>query len=287
MQTAMEETDVLVKLLETLVGGALDEEGEAMLLELYDISTANFNEWTPQHWAAIGERAIQAKWFLDHLKEIKEKFQLLIDAQISFREFQGWLMVEGYKGAEKIKEAQIDVAVARAKLGATVEQQDYRLTKQQEQFEGETAQFKLLWDNKVIAGIAKKVAEVDAAIAKMQGNPEFAEQLRQWKDAEDKTYKEAELGLKYGFHGLSHPSLNPPSSPQLQSSEPLFVPVSRSSTAGLGATKQANLASTATAKDSINLAVNWSGDVASQVKGVASRINRGFTRFGNFFGGKA
>ncbi|MEG4503874.1 hypothetical protein QUA81_13505 [Microcoleus sp. F6_B4] len=283
MQATMEETDVLVKLLETLVGGALDEEGEAMLLELYDISTANFNEWTPQHWAAIGERAIQAKWFLDHLKEIKEKFQLLIDAQISFREFQGWLMTEGYKGAEKIKEAQIDVAVARAKLGATVEQQDYRLTKQQEQFEGETEQFKLLWDNKVIAAIAKKVAEVDAAITRLQGNPEFAEQLRQWKDDEDKTYKQAELGLRYGFHGLSHPSLNPPSSPQLQSSEPLFVPVTKSSN-----TVNGNLAtSPRTAKDSINVAVNWSGDVAGQVKGVASRINRGFRRFGNFLGGKA
>lgn len=282
MQATMEEPDLLVKLLGTLVGGALDEEGEAMLGELYDIQTANFNEWTPQHWAAIGERAIQAKWFLDHLKEIKEKFQLLIDAQISFREFQGWLMEQGYKGAEKIKESQVNVAVARAKLGETVIQQDYRLTKQQELFEGETIQVKLLWDNKTVAGIAKKLAEVNAAIAKMQGNPEFAEQLRQWKDDEDKKYKQAELGLKHGFHGLEHPSLNPPSSPQLQSSEPLFVPVtSSSSSSGNG------LTTSRTAKDSINLAVNWSGDMASQVKGVASQINRGFTRFSNFFGGKA
>jgi len=38
MQATMEETDVLIKLLGTLVGGALDEEGETMLSELYDIT---------------------------------------------------------------------------------------------------------------------------------------------------------------------------------------------------------------------------------------------------------
>ena len=298
----MEEIDVLTKLLTTLVDGALDEEGEAMLGEVYNIHTANFSELTSHDWAAMGERAIQAKWFLDHLKEIKEKFLLLIEAQISFREFQGWLMEEGYKGAEKIKKSQIDVAVARAKLGATVEQQDYRLTKQEEQFAGETVQVKLLWDNRVIAGIAKKVAEVNAAIAKLQGNPEFAEQLRQWKEEEDKSYKEAEYGLKYGFHGLSHPALNPPSSSQIQSSQPQFISLLGSSGSldslgssvagtGLAAKGRTSIAAATTAtgkpKDSINLAVNWSGDMAGKVKGVASRINRGFTRVGNFFGGKA
>jgi hypothetical protein len=294
MQVTIENTDVLTKLLTTLVDGTLDQEGETMLWKIYNISTANFSELTSQDWAAIGERAIQAKWFLDHIKEIKERFQLLIDAQISFRQFQAWLMEEGYKGAEKIKEAQIDVAVARAKLGATVEQQDYRLTKQEEQFAGETVQVKLLWDNRVIAGIAKKVAEVDAAIAKLQGNPEFAEQLRQWKEDEDKSYKEAEYGLKYGFHGLSHPALNPPSSSQgqiSQSNQSQFVSAPISSGAGLGAKGRASIAAATTAagktKDSINLAINWSGDMAGQIKGVASRINRGFTRVGNFFGGKA
>jgi hypothetical protein len=123
-------TDVLTGILTTLVDGALDEQGEAMLNDIYNISTANFSQMTPQEWAAIGDRAIQAKWFLDHIKEIKDKFQLLIDGQIAFREFQAWLIEEGYKGAEKIKKAEIDVAVARAKFGATVEQEDYGLTKQ-------------------------------------------------------------------------------------------------------------------------------------------------------------
>jgi hypothetical protein len=287
----MEETDVLTKLLTTLVDGAFDEEGETMLREDYNLSTANFSEFTSHDWAAIGERSIQAKWFLDHLKEIKERFQLLIDAQISFRQFQGWLMEEGYKGAEKIKEAQIDVAVARAKLGATVAVQDYRLTKQQEQFDGEVEQDKLLWDNKVIAAIAKKVAEVDAALAKLQGNPEFAEQLRKWKADEDNSYKEAAYGLKYGFHGLTHPALNPPSSSQAQisqSNQSQFVSAPISSGAGLAARGRASIAAattaTAKAKDSINVAVNWSGDIAGKVKGVASQINRGFKRVGTFFG---
>ena len=71
MQTIMEETDVSIELLTTLVDGALDEEGETMLWEMYKITAANFSELTSQDWAAIGERAIQAKWFLDHLKEIK------------------------------------------------------------------------------------------------------------------------------------------------------------------------------------------------------------------------
>jgi hypothetical protein len=294
MQATIENTDVLTKLLTTLVDGALDQEGETMLWEIYNISTANFSELTSQDWAAIGERAIQGKWFLDHIKEIKERFQLLIDAQISFRQFQGWLMEEGYKGAEKIKEAEINVAVARAKYGATVDVQNYRLTKQQEQFDGEVEQEKLLCDNKVIAAIAKKVAEVDAALARLQGNPEFAEQLRQWKEDEDKSYKEAEYGLKYGFHGLSHPALNPPSSSQVQisqSNQSQFVSAPISSGAGLAAKGRASIAAATTAagktKDSINVAVNWSGDMAGQIKGVASRINRGFTRVGNFFGGKA
>jgi predicted ATP-grasp superfamily ATP-dependent carboligase len=203
------------------------------------------------------------------------------------------LIEEGYKGAEKIKEAEINVAVARAKYGATVDVQNYRLTKQQEQFDGEVEQEKLLWDNKVIAAIAKKVAEVDAALARLQGNPEFAEQLRQWKEDEDKSYKEAEYGLKYGFHGLSHPALNPPSSSQVQisqSNQSQFVSAPISSGAGLAAKGRASIAAATMAtgkpKDSINLAINWSGDMAGQIKGVASRINRGFTRFGNFFGGK-
>ena len=128
----------------------------------------------------------------------------------------------------------------------------------------------------------------------MQGNPEFAEQLRQWKEDEDKSYKEAEYGLKYGFHGLSHPALNPPSSSQVQisqSNQSQFVSPPISSGAGLAAKGRASIAATTTVagktKDSINVAVNWSGDMAGQIKGVASRINRGFTRVGNFFGGKA
>jgi hypothetical protein len=295
MQQQLEqEQDVFTYLLTTLVGGALDEEGEQMLADVFDITTANLNQLTPQGWAAIGDRAIQAKWFLDHITEIKEKFKLLIDAQICFREFQGWLMEAGYKGAEKIKKAQIDVAVARAKYGATVEVEDYRFTKKEEQFREETVQDKLLWDNTVIAAIAKKVAEVDAATTRMQGNPEFSEQLRQWKEDEDKSYKEAEYGLKYGFHGLSHPALNPPSSSQVQisqSNQSQFVSPPISSGAGLAAKGRASIAAATTVagktKDSINVAVNWSGDMAGQIKGVASRINRGFTRVGNFFGGKA
>ncbi|MEG3933794.1 MULTISPECIES: hypothetical protein [unclassified Microcoleus] len=280
-----QEQDVLTYLLTTLVGGALDAEGEQMLDDVFNITTANLNQLTPQGWAAIGDRAIQAKWFLDHITEIKEKFKLLIDAQICFREFQGWLMEAGYKGAEKIKKAQIDVAVARAKYGATVEQQDYRLTKSKEQFAAETVQENLLWDNTVIAAIAKKVAEVDAATARMQGNPEFAEQLRQWKDNEDNTYKQAAYGLKYGTHGLSHPSLGGSTSSQVQISQSNYQPQFISAP-GLATTRSATSA-TGRAKDSINVAVNWSGDMAGKVKGVASQINRGFSRFTNFMRGES
>jgi hypothetical protein len=67
-------TDVFTGLLTTLVDGSLDDQDEAMLADVYNISTANFSQMTPQEWAAIGNRAIQAKWFLDHLQEIKDKF---------------------------------------------------------------------------------------------------------------------------------------------------------------------------------------------------------------------
>lgn len=282
-----QEQDVLTYLLTTLVGGALDDDGEQMLADVFNITTANLNELTPQGWAAIGDRAIQAKWFLDHITEIKEKFKLLIDAQICFREFQGWLMEAGYKGAEKIKKAQIDVAVARAKYGATVEVEDYRFTKKQEQFTEETVQDKLFWDNTVIAAIAKKVAEVDAATTRMQGNPEFAAQLANWKEEETNIYKQAAYGLKYGTHGLSHPSLAAASSSQVQISQSNFSQPQFISAPGLATTRSATQRSaTGRAKDSINVAVNWSGDMAGKVKGVASQINRGFSRFGSFFRGE-
>jgi len=210
-------TDVLTRLLTTLVDGSLDDQGEAMLADVYNISTA-FSQMTPQEWAAIGDRAIQAKWFLDHLKEIKDKFQLLIDGQIAFREFQGSLIEEGYKGAEKIKKAEVDVAVARAKFSETVVQEDYRLTKQSEQYRAETEQEKLLWDNKVIVAVAKKVTSVNAAIQNMQEDPEFAQQLVDWKKADTNVYKQAALALKYGTHGRSHPSLGSQSYPQISQS---------------------------------------------------------------------
>jgi hypothetical protein len=232
-----------------------------------------------------GDRAIQAKWFLDHIKEIKDKFQLLIDGQIAFREFQGWLTEEGYKGAEKIKKTEVDVAVAGAKLTATVEQEDYRLTKQQEQYRSETEQEKLLWDNKVIVAVAKKVAAVNAAIQNMQEYPGFAQQIGDWKDADTNIYKQAALALKYGSHGLSHPSLGSQSYPQIsQSNFAQFspAPVPNSSLAGTGRATTA----TARGKDSIKVAVDWSGDIAGRVKGVASRINRGVSRVGSFFGGR-
>ena len=284
-----QEQDVLTSLLTTLVGGALDAEGEQLLDEVFGITTADLNQLTPQGWAAIGDRAIQAKWFLDHITEIKEKFKLLIDAQICFREFQGWLMEAGYKGAEKIKKAQIDVAVARAKYGATVEVQDYRLTKSQEQFTGETEQDKIFWDNTVIAALAKKVAEVDAASLKMQGNPEFAADLAKWKEEETNIYKQASYGLKHGTHGLSHPSLGGSTSAPLQISQsnysqPQFVSASSSATQRSAAVQRST---TAKAKDSINVAVNWSGDMAGKVNGVASQINRGFSRFTKFFRGES
>jgi len=52
MQQQLEqEQDVLTYLLTTLVGGALDEEGEQMLADVFDITTANLNQLTPQGWA--------------------------------------------------------------------------------------------------------------------------------------------------------------------------------------------------------------------------------------------
>ncbi|MEG4084555.1 hypothetical protein [Microcoleus sp. POL10_C6] len=283
-----QEQDVLTYLLSTLVGGALDAEGEQMLADVFNLTTADLNQLTPQGWAAIGDRAIQAKWFLDHITEIKEKFKLLIDAQICFREFQGWLMEAGYKGAEKIKKAQIDVAVARAKYGATVEVQDYRLTKSQEQFTGEVEQDKIFWDNTVIAALAKKVAEVDAATLKMQGNPEFAAELAKWKEDETNIYKQASYGLKHGTHGLSHPSLGGSTSAPLQISQsnyaqPQFVSASSAATQRSAVQRSAKTK----AKDSINVAVNWSGDMAGKVNGVASQINRGFSKFTKFFRGES
>jgi hypothetical protein len=289
--------DLLTSLLTTLVDGALDEEAELTLNERYNISTANFSQMNENDWGELWERAEQAKWFIDHLKEIKEKFQLLIDGQIAFREFQAWLGQEGYKGAEKIKKAEIDVAVARAKFGQTVIQEDYRLEKSNEQFAGETEQFKTLWDNRVIVALAKNLANINAQIAKMQGDPEFAAKLAQWKEEEDDKLKRATFALKYGPHGLSHPSLAPSnySSQTSFSNQPSqfaqfaqfnqsTIPTQLPATARKAGT--GGMTGRSSAKDSIKVAVDWSGDMAAKAKGFASRINRGFSRIGNFLTGQ-
>jgi hypothetical protein len=59
----------------------------------------------------------------------------------------------------------------------------------------------LLWDKKVIVAVAKKVTSVNAAIQNMQEDPEFAQQLVDWKKADTNVYKQAALALKYGTHG--------------------------------------------------------------------------------------
>ena len=93
--------------------------------------------------------------------------------------------------------------------------------------------------------------------------------------------------LKYGTHGLSHPALGASSYSQVQISQSNFSQPQFISAPGLATTRSATQRSaTGRAKDSINVAVNWSGDMAGKVKGVASQINRGFSRFGSFFRGE-
>ena len=172
------------------------------------------------------------------------------------------------------------------------------MTKQEEQFKAETQQEKLLWDNKVIVAIAKKVTTVNAAIEKMQDHPDFSQQLADWKEADTNIYKEAALALKYGTQGLSHPSLNPKGSTQISQSnfsqftQPFNQPLNQSrmpvpNQIGASTPSKPALAGMATAKDSIQVAINWSGDLAGKAKGVASRINRGFSKVGNFLRGGA
>ena len=284
--------DVLSSLLTTLVDGALDEESELMLNTQYNISTANFSQMNENDWAQLQERAEQCKWFLDHLKEIKEKFQLLIDGEIAFREFQAWLGEQGYSGAEKIEKAKIDVAVARAKFGQTVIQEDYRLQKSTEQFEGETEQFKILWDNKIIVALAKEVASVNAQIEKTQGDPEFAAKLEQWKEEADDKLKRATYALKYGPHGLNHPALAPANysgqtSSSLSNQPSQFAQFAQFNQSRIPTQLSAAPRTGVSAKDSIKVAVDWSGDMAGKAKGFASRINRGFSRVGSFLTGKS
>lgn len=285
--------DVLSSLLTTLVDGALDEESESMLNATYNISTANFSQMNENDWAQLQERSQQCKWFLDHLKEIKEKFQLLIDGEIAFREFQAWLGEQGYSGAEKIEKAKIDVAVARAKFGQVVVQEDYRLQKSTEQFEGETEQFKILWDNKVIVALTKEAASVNAQIEKMQGDPEFAAKLEQWKEEADDKLKRATYALKYGPHGLNHPAIAPGnySSQASFSNQPSqfaqFAQFNQSRIPTQLSAAPRTAAAGVSTKDSIRVAVNWSGDMAGKAKGIASRINRGFSRVNSFLTGKS
>ena len=120
----------------------------------------------------------------------------------------------------------------------------------------------------------------------MQEEPEFAQQLVDWKKADTNVYKQAALALKYGTHGRSHPSLGPQSYPQISQSNfaQFSPPIPNSSLAGTG-TGRTTATGTVRGKDSIKVAVDWSGDIAGKVKGIGSRINCGFSRGGSFFGG--
>ena len=121
----------------------------------------------------------------------------------------------------------------------------------------------------------------------MQEDPELAQQLADWKKADTNVYKQAALPRKYGTHGRSYPSLAPQSYPQIsQSNLALFSsPIPNSSLAGTG-TGRTTATGTVRGNDSIKVAVDWSGDIAGKVKGIGSRINRGFSRVGSFFGGE-
>ena len=88
------------QVLDFLVGGSLVSSGGSLMQEKYNISD-DITNYSVEQWAELHDRSVKAQWFLDNFEEIKSKFETVINGQIKFRQFQGWLYDKGFKGASK------------------------------------------------------------------------------------------------------------------------------------------------------------------------------------------
>lgn len=72
----------------------------------------NLANLTPDDLALMRDKVNQFQWFVDNLKEIEELLGTYIENQVTFNEFKGRLVKDGFKGAEKIEKSVLDIFLA-------------------------------------------------------------------------------------------------------------------------------------------------------------------------------
>lgn len=254
----MESGDIL----DALVGGDLLSSGGSMLSKIYNIN-GDITTYSVEQWAELHDRSEKAKWFIGHYEEIKEKFQDVINGQVKFRQFQGWLYQQGFKGASKIKEAEVKALIAENDHLESGKQQDYLLEKERERATAETAEFNRGTDAQIKASIDAYKAKIDNEIAQLEGNPQFQAAIEEWKKSKSQNLAWATTALKGGKHGLAHPK---------------FVNNQPASIGGSGKSAGWTWGAAQRATDSVNRGF------ARAANNIASSIGHGLGRLGQFFG---
>ncbi|MEG4915760.1 hypothetical protein [Microcoleus sp. B7-D4] len=192
------------QVLDFFVGGSLIESGGSLMQDKYNIND-DITTYTIEQWADLHDRSVKAKWFIDNYEEIKSKFDLVVTGQVKFRQFQGWLYEKGFKGASKMKEAEIKSLIAENDHAEVVKQQGYLLEKEKERGTSETTEFGRGIDAQIQHSIDAYKAKIDNEIAALEGNPQFQAAIEEWKASKSQELAWATAALKGGRHGLAHP----------------------------------------------------------------------------------
>lgn len=264
------------EILNTLVGGDLTEAGGSMLLDTYDINS-DISTYSPENWGRLTDRSNQAQWLIDNHELIKDRFEAVINGQIKFKELQGWIEEKGFKGASKIKEAQVKALVAGNDYLESVTQQDYKLGKEKERGTAQTEDFKRGEDSRILNAIQAYKDSIDAKIASAEGNPDYQTAMAAYNAGKPNTLLWASEMLKGGSYAANHPKLAGINQQALGG-----VGGSNSSsgwTWGSGSSNQSRKSA-----DSVKFEMN--GNVARSVNNLAGNFGRGLSRIRNFFGGK-
>lgn len=73
------------------------------------IDWSNLANLTPDDLALMRDKVNQFNWFIENLGEIEDLLKTYIDNQVTFNEFKGRLVKDGFKGAEKIEKSVLDI----------------------------------------------------------------------------------------------------------------------------------------------------------------------------------
>ena len=251
------------QVLDFFVGGSLIESGGSLMQEKYNLSD-DITTYTVEQWAELHDRSVKAQWFIDNYEEIKSKFESVVNGQVKFRQFQGWLYEKGFKGASKMKEAEIKALIAENDHAEVVKQQGYLLEKEKERGTSETTEFNRGIDAQIQHSIDAYKAKIDQEIADLEGNPQFQAAMEEWKNSKSQELAWATAALKGGAHGLAHPKFG-----GINKQQPAFGGASSAWTWGQRATR---------ATDTVNR------NVARAANNAVSSFGRGLGRVSRFFG---